>query len=283
MCRPLLFLALLFTAKSSFADPQQYPFKLAIRSESGKQVVIAQNNGPAPILATVNLLNPDKAFIDPASPIVLLVKPKESIPFASIHGATAGQHYRISTSYKFSIGDPDALHDPSAIYRLPFRDGQPLMVGQVFGGKITTHTASDSRYAIDFDVPIGTPVLASRRGRVVDVDQVYSEGGNAPSLKANHVLILHDDGTLGMYSHFSANRINVSLGEWVEAGTLIGYSGNTGYSTGPHLHFAVLTNVRTPDGSAEYISVPVTFVNEAPEKSIQLFQYEKLVAKYNGR
>lgn len=57
-----------------------------------------------------------------------------------------------------------------------------------------------------YDVVIGTPVLAARKGRVVDIDQGFIKGGNDPSLRANHVMILHEDGTLGMDSHFSANR-----------------------------------------------------------------------------
>lgn len=283
MSRLLFLLATLLAANLTLADQQSYPFKLAIRSEQGGQVVIAKNDGPAPILATVNLLNPDNAIVDPVSPIVFVIKPKESVPIASIHGAVAGQHYRISTSYKFSIGDPDAHHDPAATYRLPFQDGQQVMIGQVPGGRITTHTAADLLYAVDFDVPIGTPVLAAREGRVVDVDQSFTKGGNDPALKANHVLILHEDGTLGIYSHLSANRITVSIGQWVEAGTLIGYSGNTGYSTGPHVHFAVLTNIRTPDGTAKYASIPVTFVNDGQNRRIQFSQDEMLVAKYSGR
>lgn len=276
----LFLLAILLAAGSAYADPQLYPFKLAIRPEPGKQVVLAQNNGPAPILAMVNLLNPDNAIIDPAPPIILVIKPQESIPIASVHVAFAGQRYRISTSYKFSIGDPDALHDSKAIYRLPFQDGQTIKIGQVRGGRITTHNAPDSQYAVDFAVPIGTPVHAARKGHVVDVDQHFTKGGNDPKLKANHVLILHEDGTLGMYSHFSTNRITVSIGQEVEAGALIGYSGNTGYSSGPHLHFAVLTNTRTPDGTAKYISAPVDFVNEAPDRKIRFSQDEKLVAHY---
>ena len=283
MSRLLFLLATLLATNLTLADQQSYPFKLAIRSEQGGQVVIAKNDGTAPILATVNLLNPDNAIVDPVSPIVFVIKPKESLPIASIHGVVAGQRYRISTSYKFAIGDPDAHHDPAATYRLPFQDGQSITIGQVSGGRITTHTAADSLHAVDFDVPIGTPVLAARKGRVVDVDQNFTKGGNDPALKANHVLILHEDGTLGIYSHLSANRIAVSIGQWVEAGTLIGYSGNTGYSTGPHVHFAVLTNTRTPDGTAKYVSVPVIFVNGASGQRIQFSQDEMLVANYSGR
>ena len=283
MSRILSAMVMLLAGLPALADQQSYPFKLAIRSEHGKQILSAQNDGSAPILATVNLINPDGAIIDHTSPIMLVVKPQERIQIASIHGAVAGQRYRITTPYKFSIGDPDAIHDPAATYQLPFQDGQAVKVGQVFGGRITTHNDLDSRYAVDFDVPIGTPVLAARSGRVVDIDQNFTQGGNDPSLKANHVLILHEDGTLGIYSHFSANRISVSIGQWVNAGTLIGYSGNTGYSSGPHVHFAVLINSRTPDGSAKYVSVPVNFVNGAPDQQVQLLQDEILVVNHGGQ
>ncbi len=283
MYRFLFLLPIVLASNASLADSRSYPFKLTMGAAAGKHAVIARNNGPAPILATVSLVNPDDAIVDPPSPIVVVVKPNESLPIASIRSAVAGQRYRISTEYKFSIGDPDAVHDPEATYRLPFKNGQTVTIRQVVGGRITTHTGIDSKFAVDFSVPVGTPVLASRRGRVVDIDKDFIKGGRDPSLKANHVIILHDDGTLGMYSHFSANRITVSNGQWVDAGTLIGYSGNTGYSTGPHLHFAVLTNTHTPDGSAKYISIPVTFVNESPDQEILFAQDQTVVANYHGR
>jgi murein DD-endopeptidase MepM/ murein hydrolase activator NlpD len=270
-------LALFLASFSSFADPQQYPFKLAMRAQSDGQVVFAQNAGPAPILATVTLRSPVNAVVDHPSPIVVVVNPNESVPVATVRRAETGKGYRISTSYKFSLGDPDAKHDSAATYQLPFKAGQMIKIGQVVDGRISTHTGPDSHYAIDFSIPVGTPVLAARKGRVVDVDKDFTKGGNDPALKANHVLILHEDGTLGMYSHFAANRIAVTSGEVVEAGTLLGYSGNTGYSTGPHLHFAVLINTRTPDGSAKYASVPVDFVRGSPGEKIQFHQDETLV------
>lgn len=282
-CCFLYLLALLLAVEPALADQQSYPFKLAFHAEQGGQVVMAQNNGPATIFAAVILDNSVNVVVDRPSPIVAVVKPKAAIPIATVHAAVAGQSYRIATSFKFSIGDPDAIHDPAAVYRLPFQDRQAITIGQVLGGRITTHTGPDSKYAVDFDVPVGTPVVASRKGWVVDIDQGYTEGGNNPKLKANHVLILHEDGTLAVYSHLSANRITVSFGQSVETGTIIGYSGNTGHSTGPHLHFAVLANTRTPDGTAKYISVPATFVNNAPGQTIRLFQNEKLVANYSGQ
>lgn len=131
-------------------------------------------------------------------------------------------------------------------------------------------------------MPIGTPLLAARKGRVVDIDQNFTEGGTDPLLKANHVMILHEDGTLGLYSHLAANRIAVSFGQWVDAGTLIGYSGNTGYSTGPHLLFAVLTNTPAANGAARYLSHQVKFVNFAPAQEIELIQGAKWLVNDTG-
>ncbi len=54
--------------------------------------------------------------------------------------------------------------------------------------------------------------------------------------------ILHSDGTYAVYAHFEEDGIIVSMGEYLEEGQLIGYSGNTGYSSGPHLHFSILEN-----------------------------------------
>ncbi len=59
---------------------------------------------------------------------------------------------------------------------------------------------------------------------------------------ANVVRILHDDGTYAVYAHLNWNSIRVKPGDRVVTGQYIADSGNTGLSSGPHLHFAVLRN-----------------------------------------
>jgi murein DD-endopeptidase MepM/ murein hydrolase activator NlpD len=68
------------------------------------------------------------------------------------------------------------------------------------------------------------------------------------------VRILHDDGTHAVYAHLNWNTIRVKPGDAVERGEYIADSGNTGFSSGPHLHFAVLRNV-----GMRMESVPVVF------------------------
>lgn len=85
-------------------------------------------------------------------------------------------------------------------------------------------------------MPNGTPVLAAREGRVA---LVRSESNRKGRGWDNHVIIHHEDGTYGWYLHFRQGGVAVAVGERVAAGDLIGYSGNTGHSTRPHLHFQV--------------------------------------------
>ncbi len=82
---------------------------------------------------------------------------------------------------------------------------------------------------IDIGVPIGSTVVASRGGTV--------SSAGARSGYGNAVLIAHGDGFVTLYAHLS--RINVSAGQSVSGGQIIAASGNTGRSTGPHLHFEI--------------------------------------------
>jgi murein DD-endopeptidase MepM/ murein hydrolase activator NlpD len=90
-------------------------------------------------------------------------------------------------------------------------------------------------------MPEGTPVCAAREGFVVNVENSYSVGKGDPSYKnsSNLVWIRHSDRTMGRYCHFMKDGVKVNTGQKVKAGEYLGLSGNTGYSTGPHLHFDV--------------------------------------------
>ncbi len=71
---------------------------------------------------------------------------------------------------------------------------------------------------------------------------------------ANVVRILHDDGSYAVYAHLNWNSVRVKPGDKVERGQYIADSGNTGVSSGPHLHFAVIRNK-----GLELESVPIAF------------------------
>jgi murein DD-endopeptidase MepM/ murein hydrolase activator NlpD len=121
-------------------------------------------------------------------------------------------------------------------YKLPF----PEDVEYQRVDDVHTHKGIDE-HAIDFILPIGTPVLAARAGTIAAIKQDSDIGGNDESLadKANYVAIDHGDDTFAMYVHLKQCSVPVKIGDKVEQGQKIGEVGNTGYSTQPHLHFSV--------------------------------------------
>ncbi|NLZ05406.1 MAG: M23 family metallopeptidase [Phycisphaerae bacterium] len=141
--------------------------------------------------------------------------------------------------FKWVKGNVHARHDENTLYLLPFEAGRSFRVSQGYNGTLT-HFDQD-QYAVDFAMREGTAVCAARSGVVVDLEESYKTGGPSKKYKSrvNFVSIAHDDGTIGEYHHFRQNGVLVEIGQRVEAGQRIALSGNTGYSTFPHLHFGV--------------------------------------------
>ena len=158
------------------------------------------------------------------------------------------------TSY-YTVGSCDAVHDDNYAYVLPYAPGAAYKVTQAHNGTYS-HTGAE-QYAIDWRMPVGTPVHAARSGVVVKVKDDSSKGGGDRKYEncANYILIRHDDGTLANYAHLQKGGSRVVVGQTVEVGDFIGLSGSTGFSTGPHLHFAVF---KTRDGRHRE-SIPVRF------------------------
>lgn len=138
-------------------------------------------------------------------------------------------------------GAPDArARDVEYVY--PLR-GAPLRITQGFGGGFS-HADDENRYAVDFAADEGTPVLAARDGVVLQFEAGVSTAA-APDDRTAHtnfVRLLHDDGTMALYAHLQRGGVIVAAGERVRRGQIIAFSGNTGASSGPHLHFAVHAN-----------------------------------------
>lgn len=142
--------------------------------------------------------------------------------------------------------------DASSPYVVPWVAGTVQKVGQGNCGPASHY--GTSKYAYDFDMAIGTQIVAARAGVVAEVVEDKKDG-NGCAGDDNHIYIDHADGTRAEYLHLTENGALVDVGATVTQGQLIALSGNTGCSSGPHLHFQVNSG---PDSR---MSVPVTFSN----------------------
>jgi len=163
-------------------------------------------------------------------------------------------------TWSAALGSPEAAHNPTRPYRAPFSVGTTFRVSQAYPDHVT-HLTPDSAYAVDIAMPDGTAVYAARAGTVINVRHDSFRGGTAAAMadQANLIEILHDDGTIAVYGHLHWDSIRVRIGQHVALGEYIADSGSTGFSSGPHLHFAVWRNA----GSAD-VSVPVLFAGPGP-------------------
>lgn len=163
--------------------------------------------------------------------------------------------WNYSYTCRYTIGSSAARHDNSAVYWLPYAPGTAFRITQGYNGTYS-HTGPE-QYALDWKMPVGTPVHAARDGVIVKIKDDSDKGGPDRQYEncANYILIRHTDGTLANYAHLQRGSSKVVLGQKVKAGDWIACSGNSGFSTGPHLHFAVF---RTKNGS-ERESIPVRF------------------------
>jgi len=124
----------------------------------------------------------------------------------------------------------------TAEYNLPYIPNSEFVVGQ---GNCTngSHTVNtDQAYAYDIDMPIGTNIVASKAGTVAVVVENFQENNNTPG-QENYLIIQHNDGTITGYYHLTQNGILVEVGNSISQGDIVAQSGNTGDSSGPHLHF----------------------------------------------
>ena len=146
---------------------------------------------------------------------------------------------------------PQAVYPQQAYrYPLPWRGG-PFRLSQGPNGGFS-HTDSKSRYAMDIAMPEGTPIIAARSGVVVKTES--QQVGRGSDASGNFVRVRHDDGTEGVYLHLKQGSVSVRVGQRVAVGSPLALSGNTGNSSGPHLHFVVQRATE-----AGLVSIPYEF------------------------
>jgi murein DD-endopeptidase MepM/ murein hydrolase activator NlpD len=218
-------------------------------------------SGPAQIELSVGDVH--NIATDPPLPLTVVMQAREERVLANLQQTDRGQPAGFELALRAIPGSPQAQHDDTE-YRWPLGE-YPVRIHQGFNGAFS-HSGEESRYAIDAAADEGTPVLAARDGVVMEVqDDYYGAGLDKEKFagRANVVRILHRDGSMAVYAHLKPESVGVQAGRHVYVGQPIGESGNTGFSTGPHLHFCVQLN-----RGMKLVSVP--FRMRGPEGPLPL-------------
>ncbi len=242
---------------------REYSFSVQTVDNGHEKCIMAFNRREAPVSVRIIMTAEENISSDRPFPFDYLVPPNTDLCLARISPFDKDKEYRFNFSQFWMVGDYIARHTPGKGYRFPWPKGKSFTVGQAAGGPITTHTDPASEYAVDFTMPVGTPVLSARAGTVVNFEDAFTVGGMDQALadKANFVDVLHDDGTIATYAHLQAKSVVVQLGQTIAVGDKLGLSGSTGYSNGPHLHFAVWKLESIYRGFTR-VSIPIEFCTD---------------------
>lgn len=233
--------------------------RLRVESDNGAYLAWADNALAGPIEVMLHFTRSVNVAGDPPLPARATIPANGSALVARLHVADPGRGGEFELRLDGIPGDPSAR--PRDIeYLLPLQQ-RNMRIDQGYGGSYS-HTDQQNRYALDFAADEGTPVLAAREGVVMQVESDFDKAGlNREKYggRANFVRIVHADGTMALYAHLRAEGVAVRVGQRVRAGQRIGLSGNTGFTTGPHLHFAIQVN-----RGMRLLSIPFRMQRVAP-------------------
>lgn len=216
--------------------------RLRIDDDDGRYSAWAENALAGPVEVMLRFRRNRNFSGQPTLPARALVAANDRTLVAHLFTVDSTRPGDFEVELEGVPGDPNAR--PRAFeYLIPLQ--QPgLRVDQGFAGRFS-HSDPQNRYALDFAADLGTPVMAARGGVVMQVESDFAQAGLSEETyggRANFVRILHDDGSMALYAHLQPDGALVRVGQQVRQGQQIGLSGNTGFTSGPHLHFVVQVN-----------------------------------------
>src|SRR5215213_1094146 len=237
---------------ASFGDSLPAKLKVVTEREGEVTRVMVRNSETLDMTATIEV---GMASMNSSVPLPYTVTVPAGKTVEAFRLTPTGANWSFNYTNNYTVGAYGVKHDDSALYSLPYVAGTSFKVTQGYHGTFS-HTGPDE-FATDWKMPEGTPVLAAREGVIVSVKDQFEKGGANRKFEdcANMIVIQHADGTMAHYCHLSPRTAKVKLGEKVRAGDLLAASGNTGFTSGPHLHFAVF---KARDGHGRE-TIPVKF------------------------
>lgn len=204
---------------------------------------------------------------------VYLIPPRSTrFKLTELHAVRPGKESSVAIEVTGNFGDHNQRqYDEDFVYHLPYHNGESYVIGQGYNGAFSHQNEN----CLDFDMPIGTKIYSARGGIVCKVVESNKRHcGERECMKYNNFIrIYHSDGTFAEYSHLKQDGALVNEGDIVEIGQHIGYSGNTGWASGPHLHFVVFLQRLV---SRETLKTPFLIrANEKPEFLVEKQRYTR--------
>jgi murein DD-endopeptidase MepM/ murein hydrolase activator NlpD len=230
--------------------------KLRREGTDANPVYLLFNDLWGPVEVEFRLANAVNVITEPDLPARFVVPGQKEQALVGMGSLDPGQGFSYQIQLSSVPGFPIRQRVQGSVLIPPFAAGEAYPISQGFQG-MRTHNSPDSEFAVDIVMPVGTTILAAKAGVVMDIEENFNKGGTDLKKfadKANHVRILHDDGTMTVYAHLDLASVNVRRGARVTAGQRIARSGNTGFSSGPHLHFALQQNI-----GMQLVSLPFRF------------------------
>ena len=262
-------LKILFTL-FSFSLFAQENIKIYHETTSNGYAIYADNLEYCPISIELDLELTNMVSKDGKNTLFVVNSLQKKTLLTQISTVKKNMPSKFNYSYTSNLGD-SKQHIPQENfdYFLPFETNSSFTIYQGYNGSFS-HKNENS---LDFTMPVGTPITAIREGVVVKL--VESNNIACPEKECvkhnNYVIIYHPDGTFAEYTHLKKMGVEVNVGDKVTQGQLIGYSGNTGWSTGAHLHLMVYlqrlknretlkTKFKIGDGSkSEYLEEKINY------------------------
>ena len=232
--------------------------RIKMRQEGTKHspVYILFNDFWGPVEIELKLTDAVNVLTEPPLPARFVIPGQQEQTLVGLGALDPQRGFQYRLNMSSVPGRPISTPVMDLVVLPPFAQGEQFPISQGFQGE-KTHLTPDSEFAIDIAMPVGTAIHAVRSGRIMDVEEDFNRGGTDLEKfvdKANHVRILHEDGTMAVYAHLDLASVSVRPGARIRAGQKIARSGNTGFSTGPHLHFVIQQNT-----GMKLISVPFKF------------------------
>jgi murein DD-endopeptidase MepM/ murein hydrolase activator NlpD len=234
--RFLTILSLLFSI-ACFSQQQQLKTNLYSEKIQGGYNVMADNDEFCPVSMKIDMELTNMSSSNGNHKIFVIPAKTKGFVISRLQVVKPNGGGGFKTHSQQNYGDATANSTVDYTYSLPFKKGESFMVDQGYNGRFS-HQNENS---LDFDMPNGTEVLAARDGIVVKT--VENNNQHCPDKSCatynNYILIYHNDGTFASYVHLKLNGALVKEGDIVKENDLIGYSGDTGWANGAHLHFMV--------------------------------------------